>query len=134
MVSLDGGANEDVINRINKAKGAFAQLRSIWTSHHIHKRTKIKIFKSNIINVLLYGCETCKITQDIIKLQTFVNQCLRNILRIWWPQTITNKVLWETTQQIPIVREIKIRKWKWIGHTLRKDHNNITRQGLDWNP
>jgi hypothetical protein len=31
MVSLDGGANEDVINRINKAKGAFAQLRSTWT-------------------------------------------------------------------------------------------------------
>jgi hypothetical protein len=29
MVSLDGGANEDVINRINKAKGAFAQLRPI---------------------------------------------------------------------------------------------------------
>jgi hypothetical protein len=27
-----------------------------------------------------------------------------------------------------------MRKWKWIGHTLRKDQNNITRQGLDWNP
>jgi hypothetical protein len=26
LVSLDGGANEDVTNRINKAKGAFAQL------------------------------------------------------------------------------------------------------------
>jgi hypothetical protein len=80
---LDGGANEDVIHRINKAKGAFAQLRSIWTSHQIHKRTKIRIFKSNVMSVLLYGCETWKITQDIInKLQTFVNRCLRNILRI----------------------------------------------------
>jgi hypothetical protein len=134
-VSLDGGANEDVINRINKAKGAFAQLRSIWTSHQIHKRTKITIFKSNVMSVLLYGCETWKITQDIInKLQTFVNRCLRNILRIWRPKTITNKELWETTQQIPNDREIKIRKWKWFGNTLRKDQNNITRQGLDWNP
>jgi hypothetical protein len=87
------------------------------------------------MSVLLYGCETWKITQDIInKFQTFVNWCLRNILRIWWPKPITNKELWEITQQIPIDREIKIRKWKWIGHTLRKDQNNITRQGLDWNP
>jgi hypothetical protein len=33
------------------------------------------------MSVLLYGCETWKITQDIInKLQTFINRCLRNIL------------------------------------------------------
>jgi hypothetical protein len=55
-------------------------------------------------------------------------------LRIWCPKPISNKELWETTQQIPISSEIKMRKWKWIGHTLRKDQNNITRQGLDWNP
>jgi hypothetical protein len=87
------------------------------------------------MSVLLYGCETWKITQDIInKLQIFVNRCLRNILRIRWPKTITNKELWETTQKIPADREIKIRKWNWIGHTLRKEQNNNTRQGLDWNP
>jgi hypothetical protein len=55
-------------------------------------------------------------------------------LRIWWPKTISNKDLWETTQQIPISSEIKMRKWKWIEDTLRKDQNNITRQGLHWNP
>jgi hypothetical protein len=27
-----------------------------------------------------------------------------------------------------------MKKWKWIGHTLRKDQNNIIRQELDWNP
>jgi hypothetical protein len=36
------------------------------------------------------------------------------------PKIITNKELWETTQQIPISSEIKMRKWKCIGHTLRK--------------
>jgi hypothetical protein len=55
-------------------------------------------------------------------------------LKIWWPKTIGKKDLWETTQQIPINIEIKTRKWKWNGHTLRKDQNNITRQELDWNP
>jgi hypothetical protein len=87
------------------------------------------------MSVLLYRCETWKTTKEIVnKLQTFVNRCLRNILRIWWPKTISNTELWKTTQQIPISSEIKMTKWKWIGHILRKDQNNITRKGLDWNP
>ncbi|VDO68588.1 unnamed protein product [Schistosoma margrebowiei] len=30
--------------------------------------------------------------------------------------------------------EITKRRWKWIGHTLRKSSNCITRQALTWNP
>jgi hypothetical protein len=116
MVPQDGGANEDVTNWINKARGEFAQLRPIWTTHQIHKRTKLRIFRSNVMSVLLYGRETWKTTQKIInKLQ--VNQCLCNVLRILWPKAISNKELWETTQHIPISSKIKMRKWKWIGHT-----------------
>lgn len=29
---------------------------------------------------------------------------------------------------------IKIRKWKWFGHTLRKPESNTTGHALDWNP
>jgi hypothetical protein len=29
---------------------------------------------------------------------------------------------------------IRSRRWKWIGHTLRKATNNITKQALEWNP
>jgi len=68
------------------------------------------------------------------KLQTFVNKCLRNIMKIRWPETITNDLLWNHTNQLPIDREIRKRKWGWIGHTLRKPSANITRQALSWNP
>ncbi|VDP38303.1 unnamed protein product [Schistosoma curassoni] len=30
--------------------------------------------------------------------------------------------------------EIRKRRWKWIGHTLRKSSKCITRQALTWNP
>jgi hypothetical protein len=33
-----------------------------------------------------------------------------------------------------IIQQIKERKWKWIGHTLRKDSQAIDRQVLNWNP
>ena len=26
------------------------------------------------------------------------------------------------------------RKWKWLGHTLRKDDQSIVKEALEWNP
>ena len=68
------------------------------------------------------------------KLQVFVNTCLRRILRIRWPERISNKDLWERTQQDPITKSIQHRKWSWIGHTLRRKPEHIPRHALDWNP
>jgi hypothetical protein len=35
-------------------------------------------------------------------------------------ETVADKELWETTQQIAAIgSDIKLRKWKWIGCTLR---------------
>ena len=134
-ISTDGGADKDVELRISKARHAFRTLRPVWLSSQLSKNTKIRIFNSNVKSVLLYGCETWKTTNTITnKLQVFINNCLRYILRIWWPRKITNTDLWKQTNQERINKEIKRRKWRWIGHTLRKQETNITRQSLDYNP
>ena len=49
-----------------------------------------------------------------------MNRCLRYILRIWWPNIISNKDLRKVTRQEDINVEIKKRKFRWIGHTLRR--------------
>ena len=50
----------------------------------------------------------------------FVNRCLRKILKLKWTDKIRNEQLWERTGQVPIQTEIGTRRWKWVGHTLRK--------------
>ena len=40
----------------------------------------------------------------------------------------------ERRQQCRIEESMNRRKWKWIGHTLRKPENNITRSALKWSP
>ncbi|VDP11596.1 unnamed protein product [Schistosoma margrebowiei] len=83
----------------------------------------------------MYGAETWRTTTTIIKkVQVFINSCLRKILNIHWPDTISNSLLWETTNQLPVEEEIGKRRWKWIGHTLRKSSNCIMRQTLNRNP
>nr|KAG5710147.1 hypothetical protein BaRGS_006666 [Batillaria attramentaria] len=135
VVSKDGGTDEDIKSRTNKARHAFRTLRPIWRSTALSLRNKIRIFNSNVKSVLLYGSETWRTTKTgSHRLQTFINRCLRNILNIRYPLVITNQDLWERTRQVPIEQEIKKRKWGWIGHTLRKPTSNVTRQSLDWNP
>jgi len=98
-------------------------------------QTKLCTFNTNVKAVLLYGCETWKNSKCITaKLQVFINKCLRKILRIFWPDQITNKELWKLTKQSRIDFQISKRKWGWLGHTLRKMSKDIARQALEWNP
>lgn len=130
-----GGTDADVKVRISKARNAFVSLGRIWKDRSITTRTKCRLFNSNVKSVLLYGCETWKLTKTLLnKLQIFVNTCLRRILRIRWPDKIRNEELWERTGQKMLSKEIGRRKWRWLGHTLRKPPESITRKALQWNP
>ena len=121
--------------RIRKAQTAFSALNKIWQSTTYSTQTKLRIFNTNVKAVLLYGCETWKNSKYITtKLQVFVNKSLRKILRIFWPDQITNNELWKRTKQPWIDLQIRKRKWGWLGHILRKPMDDIARQALEWNP
>ena len=135
VVSESGGTEEDIVARIRKAQQAFATLRSVWKSRVISLNTKLRIFNSNIKSVLLYGSETWRLTKALLsKVQSFLNKRLWQIIGIFWPNVITNEELWARTGQEDVETTIKRRKWKWIGHTLRKAPNNTTRMAMEWNP
>ena len=135
IVNGQGGTDADVKTRIGKARAAFLQLKNVWASRDLSINTKIRLFNSNVKAILLYGAETWRTTVATNKkIQTFINNCLRRILKIRWPATINNEELWQRTNQKPADQEILNRRWKWIGHILRKPTTNTTRQALKWNP
>jgi hypothetical protein len=97
--------------------------------------TPTDIFSTNMKAVLLCDCQTWKNSKHTTaKLQVFINKCLRKILRLFWPDQITNKELWKCTKQPRIDLQIRKCKWGWLGHTLRKPSDVIARQALEWNP
>ncbi|CAH8875279.1 unnamed protein product [Trichobilharzia szidati] len=135
IVSTTGGTDEDVKSRIGKARNTFINLKPIWKYSSLSINNKIRIFNTNVKSVLLYGSETWRVTKSIFnRLQTFINNRLRSILKIRWPERITNKKLWGQTKQEPIAQQICRRKWRWIGHSLGRPLGDITRQALEWNP
>ena len=111
------------------------KLNNIWRSRTYFVKTKLHLFNANVYSVLLYGCQTWLATKSVThSLQVFVNRCLRKILSIFWPNTISNQDLWQRTHQLPIDLEIKSSQWEWLGHVLRRPRCDIARAALDWNP
>ena len=64
-VTTDGDCDVEVTKRISKVNQAFAMLRPIWRSTGLGIHTKIRIFKSNILSVLLNCSECWKSTTSI---------------------------------------------------------------------
>jgi hypothetical protein len=133
-VSEGGGTCKDVETRIQMTRGAFTRLRKIWLAHYVNKDTRIKLFNVYVKSVLLYGCQTWFTCEIQRKLQSFVNRYLRYITKIWWPRVIPDEKLWEMTGQINDNKEIRNRKFGWIGHTLRKDDSEPCKAAPQWNP
>ncbi|CAH8585996.1 unnamed protein product [Heterobilharzia americana] len=100
---------------------SFINLKSVWTSTALSTKNKIRISNTNSVkSLLLYGSETWRVTKGISdKPQTFINSCLLSILKIRWPERISNRNSgWlatnQPTNQEPIAQQI-CQKWRWIG-------------------
>ncbi|VDP62449.1 unnamed protein product [Schistosoma curassoni] len=46
--------------------------------------------------------KTTSVAAALAAIQVFIKSCLREILGIRWPDTISNNLIWEKTNQIPV--------------------------------
>ena len=80
-ISQTGGTYKDIKARITKPRQVIDILRPVLRMTAISTNTKLKIFNSNVKSVLLYGSETWRVISNAcLKIQTFINRCLLQIL------------------------------------------------------
>ena len=83
-ITTDGDSAKDAMARIRKASQTFAMLKPIWKSKQLRLETKLRLYNSNVLSVLLYSSECWKLTAKLAhKLETFQNKCLRKILAVF---------------------------------------------------
>jgi hypothetical protein len=89
------------------------------------KNLKLKMYKTIILPVVLYGCETWSLTlREEHRLRVFENRMLR---RIFGPKReedgswrkLHNDELHSLCSSPNIVKVIKSRRMKWAGHVAR---------------
>ena len=110
-------------------------MNNVWKSSQYSTKTKLRLYQSCLISTLLYGSECWRMTEsDLNKLSTFHTKNLRRILRIFWPETISNQELLARCNQDSMGTIIMRRRWKWIGHVMRREQDNISRTAPHWTP
>lgn len=135
IISRESGTQKDIKTRLNKARGAFSQLRNIWKSKQYSLRTKVRLYNSNVKAVLLYGSECWRVTkQDMRNVDVFHNKCLRRICNIFWPNTISNEELYKKTGSSHMSLEIQKRRLRWLGHVFRMPNERTPKVALRWTP
>ena len=108
-------------------------LKKIRNSSNIMKKTKLQLYKTLVLPVLLYGSETWKMKKgDNKMIDVFQHKCLRKIMRTKWEDRVRNEDLLMRKLR-PISEEVS-RRWKFIGHTLKQDPISDSNIALAWAP
>ncbi|XP_078347101.1 uncharacterized protein LOC144632348 [Oculina patagonica] len=109
MLDKHGGTEADIKRRLAVERNAFATLQPLWKSSKYLSKTKLRIFNTNAVAVLLYGAEAWRTTTaDINELDTFQRKCMRTILYVVWPNQISNEGLYHWSNTKPLSVKIKI--------------------------
>ena len=128
-LKADGSSDNELRIRIATATFAMIRLNIIWTSKNIGFKVKFNLYRSLVLSILLYGCETWKIMSNEEKrIIAFENKAHRSLLEINYLQMKTNKYVYETIIKLvskfePLLSTINRRKISYYGHICR--HNSM---------
>ena len=119
-VSSSGSSSPEILRRIGMANTTMGQLDSIWKKKNLRLTTKLRLYSSLVVSVLLYGSETWTLLkEDARKIQAFHMQCQRRILGVKWFDHVSNQTISQRTGLGNINDLIADRRHTLFGHVCR---------------
>jgi hypothetical protein len=123
---------------LNSGNACYHSGQKLLFSGLLSKRLKIIIYKTTILPVVLYGCETWSLTlREEHRLRMFENRVLRRIFGSkrdevtgeW--RKLHNEKLRDLYSSPSIIRIIKSRRMRWADHVARMGRR-VTRIDYWW--
>ena len=131
VITEDGSSDKDIGPRIGQATAAFTRLDTIWKSNTLSFNVKVTIFKTLIVSIFLYGCESWTLKADTCRrIQAFEMKAFRKLLRISYTEHKTNEFVRKRVEEFAgpqeqLLETVKRRKLTWYGHVNR--HNSLAK-------
>jgi hypothetical protein len=119
-VSRSCRSSPEICRRIGMTRQVMKDLdSSIWRSR-LSLRTKLRLYNTFVLPVLLYGSETWTVTQaDAAKLDAVDQFCLRRLCGVHWSDHVTNAAIRKRTGQPPVSSTVAKRRLSLFGHVAR---------------
>jgi hypothetical protein len=117
---------EEIKKRLNSGTACCHSVQNLPSFRLLSKNVKFRIYKTIILPVVLYGCETWSLTlREEHTLRVFENRVLRRIfgqkrdeVTGEW-RKLHNEKLRGLYSSPSIIRIIKSRRMRWAGHVAR---------------
>jgi hypothetical protein len=127
--------HKEINIRLNSGNACHHSVQSLLSSHLLSRNLKVKIHKTIILPVVLYGSEIWSLTlREEHRLGVFENTALR---RIFGPKRDEVKGEWRKLHNgelhnfyssPDIIRQIKSRRMRWAGHVAHMgEGRNVSR-------
>jgi hypothetical protein len=116
------GMQEEIKSRLKSVNACYHSVQCLLSSSLLSMNVKLKIYKTIILPVVLYGCETWSLTlREEHRVSVFENRVLRGIFgpkRDEVTGELHSEELHILYSSPNIIRQIKSRRMRWAGHVV----------------
>ena len=110
----------DITRRKQQSMISFNQMKSKLQSSELSLSVRMRLFCCYVTSVFMYNSEIWRLTKKLENdIDVFHRRLLRKVLNIRYPFIISNKDLYERTNEKTWSSTILHRRLSWTGHLLR---------------
>ncbi len=117
----------DIRIRTATALKVMSDLNNIWKNKNIKNETKMRLYRSLILPIALYGCEAWTLrSAEEKQLLVFEMAALRKILGVRIIDKMRNDDIRKALNQTEtIMQKVHERQHQWFGHVLHMDKTGL---------
>ena len=139
QITAENNISAEIRRRITLASRCLYGLSIHLRSKMLSRTTKLKLYNTLIVPVLIYCAEAWTLTDsDERMLDMFERKVLRTIYGPFcvdgeW-RTLYNHELYSLYKDDQVTKKIRVQRLRWIGHLARMDDENVAKHVFERNP